>query len=91
MNRRVPLIEGEAYHIFNRGAHKEDIFRSDNDYQRLLMLLYLANSSERVNLRNIQEKYKGLTFVGTGGGCPLEIWYIGHKVQVVEDAIFFWS
>ncbi len=62
MNRNTPLISGETYHIYNRGAHKGDIFKESSDYDRFLLLLYLSNRNKPVNLRNLLEKHKGLTF-----------------------------
>ena len=35
---------GEYYHIYNRGAHKEPIFKDASDYQRFIGLLYCANN-----------------------------------------------
>lgn len=32
------------YHIYNRGAHKSPIFLDQPDYERMLKLLYIANS-----------------------------------------------
>lgn len=63
MLRRVPLVEGEIYHVYNRGAHKRDIFTAEWDYQRFQVLLYLANTKQPVNLRYLFEKYKGRSFV----------------------------
>ncbi|MEK7099879.1 MAG: transposase [Patescibacteria group bacterium] len=75
MNRSTPLITGETYHIYNRGAHKNEIFSDSADYNRLLLLLYLSNRDKPVNLRNLLEKHKGLTFVRLleleGPGTPL--------------------
>ena len=63
MNRPTALATLESYHIYNRGAHKNPIFLSSEDYERFLLLLYLSNSREPVNLRDLKEKHKGLTFV----------------------------
>lgn len=56
------MAEGETYHIFNRGAHKQPIFRREEDYARFLLLLHLANSEEPIDLRALFRKYKGQTF-----------------------------
>ncbi len=34
--RKVPFVANQYYHVYNRGAHRMDIFRSDNDYVFLL-------------------------------------------------------
>ena len=62
MIRRAPLITGEVYHVFNRGAHKADVFSNDTDRDRFLLLLYLANDSKSINLRELGLKYKGRSF-----------------------------
>ncbi len=37
--RNVPFLPNHYYHVYNRGAHKMDIFRSDVDYIMLLNLV----------------------------------------------------
>lgn len=44
----------EHYHIYNRGAHKEPIFRDAGDYERFVALLYLANSEQRLDFKKIK-------------------------------------
>ena len=61
MQRDTPFKEGETYHLYNRGAHKQNIFRRKDDYQRFLLLLYLANGTEKVDMRKTLRKYKGQT------------------------------
>lgn len=43
----------EFYHVYNRGIEKRRIFLSSHDYERFMVLLYLANSHEpvRIDLR----------------------------------------
>ena len=60
--RDKPLLNGETYHVFNRGAHKQKIFLSQEDYARFLLLVYLSNSTHPANLRETLVKYKGSTF-----------------------------
>ena len=62
MKRDAPFMEGEIYHIYNRGAHKGEIFKNEKDYERFLLLLHVANTEERIDLRAILRKYKGQTF-----------------------------
>jgi putative transposase len=63
MLRKQPLVEGEVYHIYNRGAHKQQIFKNEFDYSRYVLLLHLANSKMPVNLRDLFKEYKGRSFV----------------------------
>lgn len=53
MERKKPFVEGEFYHLYNRGAEKRTIFTSVQDYKRFLMLLYLANSENDIRVGNI--------------------------------------
>ena len=53
MLRDKPFVNGETYHLFNRGAHKQAIFKSEKDYRRFLVLLYFSNTMERVQLGNL--------------------------------------
>jgi putative transposase len=49
--RKVPLVQGEYFHLYNRGNGKREIFLDDEDYQRFTKLLYLCNSERNVNFR----------------------------------------
>lgn len=62
MLRAHPLVSGEVYHLYNRGAHKEPVFIDERDYRRFLLLLYIANNSESVHLGNLLQKHKGRSF-----------------------------
>ncbi len=53
MERKVSFVEGEYYHLYNRGVDKRIIFSSRGDYRRFLMLLYLANSDQDVRIGNV--------------------------------------
>jgi len=53
MLRKDPFITGEYYHIYNRGIDKRVIFKSTGDYERFIMLLYIANSDGQLRLDNL--------------------------------------
>ncbi|MFA6392572.1 MAG: transposase [Candidatus Paceibacterota bacterium] len=53
MLRKDPFITGEYYHIYNRGIDKRVIFKIKGDYERFIMLLYLANSEESFRIDNL--------------------------------------
>jgi putative transposase len=57
MQRKTPFIEGEFYHLYNRGVEKRTIFSSANDYKRFMVLLYLANSDQDVRTDNLLKTY----------------------------------
>ncbi len=82
MLRKDPFVTGEYYHIYNRGIDKRVIFKSQRDYERFMMLLYIANSAEKRSFRlddilNKQHKKfhevlllnKGTSLVSIGGWC----------------------
>ncbi len=72
--RVVPLIEGEFFHIYNRGNSKQKIFHDKEDYLRFIKLLYLSNSERSINFReDIVKKHidafdfkRGKTLVNIG-------------------------
>lgn len=43
-NRRVPLLDDEYYHIYNRGNNKQKIFLDNKDYLRFVKCLFICNS-----------------------------------------------
>ena|SRR3989344_2960525 len=49
--RKIPFVEGEFYHIYNRGNSKQKIFLDDHDRDRFVKLLFLCNSRKSVNYR----------------------------------------
>lgn len=53
MQRKTDFVEGEYYHIYNRGVDKRIIFSSRANYERFMLLLHLANSAEDVRLDNL--------------------------------------
>lgn len=51
MRRIFSPTKGALYHIYNRGALKQELFKSKFDYQRFLFLLFSANSLEEIRIR----------------------------------------
>lgn len=50
--RETDFVEGEYYHLYNRGNSKQKIFLDDRDRERFLKLLYLCNSKGRIDFNN---------------------------------------
>jgi len=46
--RNVPFLPNQYYHIYNRGAHRMDIFRDDADY--LFLLKLIKEQAQRCNI-----------------------------------------
>ena len=74
--RKVPHVPGEFYHVYNRGNSKQKIFNSNEDYERFIKLLYLANGTNSLDLRLIKESEteffnftKGESQVAIGAYC----------------------
>lgn len=56
MATRPPLAVGEWYHCYNRGVDKRKIFATKKDYDRFLILLYAANSTQPVEIPHVQTR-----------------------------------
>jgi len=63
-NRKIPLVSGEYFHIYNRGNSKQKIFLNDKDKDRFVKLLYLSNSKKGVSFRDdiIEQKIDAWDF-----------------------------
>ena len=53
--RKIALVAGEYYHIYNRGNSKQTIFHSPEHYERFMTLLYLANGTTRWEVRELEQ------------------------------------
>lgn len=51
MQRKDIFIEGEYYHLYNRGNSKQKIFLDEQDRDKFVKLLYLCNSNKNLNFR----------------------------------------
>ena len=56
MERKIVFSEGEFYHLYNRGVEKRTIFSDNNDRERFLKLLFIANSTEPFVFRDVDNK-----------------------------------
>ncbi len=56
--RKIPLVEGEYYHLYNRGVDKRKIFTSHAEYIRFLAYLHLLNDSTSVSPSNFFRTHK---------------------------------
>ena len=63
MERKVPFVEGEFYHVYTRGVDNRTIFTCAADYERFIALLVLSNTEGKVHLRNLCAKYEGESLV----------------------------
>ncbi len=54
--RKVNFVEGEYYHIYNRGNSKQKIFKDKNDYYHFMSLLFACNSTNNLKTENLTRK-----------------------------------
>lgn len=92
--RKVQFVQGEIYHLYNRGNHKRQIFLDNQDYIRFQRLLYLSNGSSRINVRDVRESKtdfydfdSGLPLVAIGAYCVMPNHYHLLVTPLVEDGI----
>jgi|SRR3989344_8082741 len=53
MERKVPFVQGEYYHLYNRGVDKRTIFLNNYDYNRFVLLLHVLNTSQNLKIRDL--------------------------------------
>jgi len=71
MSRRVPFIDNEYYHVYNRGVEKRIIFKDKMDYDRFLFMLNEFNTEERVFNTHRQANAKTLNARGSSSNKRL--------------------
>lgn len=78
-NRQIELAQNEFFHVYNRGNSKQSIFLHPSDYDRFISLLYISNTSEHFNVREILKTHKSVyeieredTLVSIGAFCLME-------------------
>ncbi len=76
--RKINFVEGEFYHIYNRGNSKQKIFHDKYDYERFVNLLYLANTTNSFNSFNLfkdghlYDFNRGETLIDVGAYCLMQ-------------------
>lgn len=61
MERKFDFSIEEFYHIYNRGNNKNNIFTTKADYNRFVLLLYVANNINSVHISNLP--YQGRSLI----------------------------
>ncbi len=78
--RRTPLVNGEFYHIFNRGVAKQPTFLNQYDYgQALLALSYYRFAKPPMKL----SRFKELS-IQQRNECLDKLQYTGKHVEIVS-------
>jgi REP element-mobilizing transposase RayT len=72
-DRKINFVEGEYYHLYNRGNSKQKIFRDRNDHRRFIKSLYLANSNKNFVFREVEQDIysfeRGGRLISIGAYC----------------------
>ena len=50
MSRGIKFSPGEFYHLYNRGTERRTVFLSPKEYERFVLLLYIANNASQFHL-----------------------------------------
>lgn len=96
MLRKVPFVEKEFYHLYNRGVDKRKIFDSSKDYQRFLILLYLCNSDLDVRVADILKslafeevfiRERGSPLIAIGAFCLMPNHFHILATPLVENGL----
>ncbi|MFA6257089.1 MAG: transposase [Candidatus Paceibacterota bacterium] len=96
MERKAKFELGEFYHVYNRGVEKRVIFKGNRDYDRFLVLLYIANSNEALHIndygplrsiKDIFQKDRGKPLVAIGAYCLMPNHFHLLLTPLVENGI----
>jgi len=55
MSTRPPMAIGEWYHCYTRGVDKRKVFESQEDYDRFLVHLYVANGTRNIRVSDMRD------------------------------------
>ncbi len=93
--RRVPFQLDEWFHCYNRGIDKRTVFESEDDSERFLQLLYLANSGKNLHMADISvrrtddivSRPRARTLVSIGAYCLMPNHYHLLLKEIREGGI----
>lgn len=57
MTRKYPIVEGEIYHVYNRGSDKRQIVQDEQDEWQFLSYLYLCNNPEFTFTKSTRDSF----------------------------------
>ncbi len=92
--RKLSFSHNEFYHVYNRGVDKRTIFQDAKDYERFVNLLYLTNSKNSIDLReikrdeiNVYEYERGDELVAIGAYCLMPNHFHLLLTPVIEGGV----
>jgi len=92
--RSLLFAPGEFYHVYNRGTDKRPIFSDAGDCVRFQDLLYLSNSEQSVNVRDVKRRFdpvysyeRGEPLVAIGAYCLMPNHFHILLTPLVDDGL----
>lgn len=86
--RSTTFVEGEYYHVYNRGNSKQIIFNDEQDHEHFVSLLTILNTDKRIKLlRNNSHINNGDTLVSIGAYCLMPNHFHILITQEIENGI----
>lgn len=90
-SRKIKLIEGEYYHIYNRGNSKQLIFNEISDYNYFQNLLFAMNTKRNIKFRDMPddlfEKSQDNPLIAIGSYCLMPNHFHILLTQTTENGI----
>jgi putative transposase len=69
--RRITFVEGEYYHLYNRGVDKRVVFTESSEYRRFIAYLYLLNTQKNIRPADLLDEHTGNAIFSVERGDPL--------------------
>ena len=92
--RNITLIQGEYYHLYNRGVDKRTIFTSPAEYKRFLAYLFLLNDAEHKRVdyllaskKPIWEAKPSRPLIAIGAYCLMPNHFHLYVTQMADGGI----
>lgn len=94
--KRIPLKQGEFYHLYNRGVDKRIVFSEPSDYKRFQAYLYLLNTQEKIRPSDLlsahgEEKIftleRGKPLIAIGSYCLMSNHFHIYATPLADDGM----
>ena len=85
--RATPFVEGEYYHIYNRGNSKQAIFHDDQDFEHFIKLLATLNTNTRIRIKKHKFDDNEDTLISIGAYCLMPNHF--HLLIIQETEICY--
>ena len=90
--RKVSFFPEEFYHIYNRGNSRQAIYKTEADYDRFMTQLYIANGTNSLDFRRINQEElfksdRGEQQVAIGAYCLMPNHFHILVTPLVENGV----